>query len=44
MRPEKLYLLDMIDAADAIAEFVAGLDEDDFYRLSAAERRLGGGD
>lgn len=44
MRPEKLYLLDITEAADAIAEFVAGLDEDDFYgdslRQSAVLQKL----
>ena len=27
MRPERLYLHDIVEAADAIAEFVAGMDE-----------------
>jgi len=44
MRPEKLYLLDIVEAADAIAEFVAGLDEHDFYgdslRQSAVLQKL----
>ncbi|MFQ5614703.1 MAG: DUF86 domain-containing protein, partial [Anaerolineae bacterium] len=44
MRPEKLYLLDIVEAADAIAEFVAGLEEDDFYsdslRQSAVLQKL----
>lgn len=44
MRPEKLYLLDIIEAAGAIAEFVAGLDEDDFQadalRQSAVLQKL----
>jgi uncharacterized protein with HEPN domain len=31
MRPEQLYLTDMVEAADAIAEFVAGFDEAAFY-------------
>ena len=30
MRPETLYLADIIEAAEAIAEFVQGLDELDF--------------
>ncbi len=32
MRPEQLYMTDMVEAADAIAEFVAGLDEAVFYQ------------
>ena len=32
MRPEQLYLSDIVQAADAIAEFVAGLDEAAFYQ------------
>lgn len=32
MRPEQLYLVDIVEAADAIAEFTAGLNEDGFYR------------
>lgn len=32
MRPEQLYLTDIVEAADAIAEFVAGLDEAVFYQ------------
>jgi uncharacterized protein with HEPN domain len=32
MRPEQLYLTDIVEAADAIAEFVAGFDEAAFYR------------
>lgn len=32
MRPEKLYLLDMVEAADAIAEFIVDLDPKIFYR------------
>jgi uncharacterized protein with HEPN domain len=32
MRPEQLYLTDIVEAADAIAEFVAGLDETAFYQ------------
>jgi uncharacterized protein with HEPN domain len=32
MRPEQLYLTDIVQAADAIAEFVAGLDEAAFYQ------------
>jgi uncharacterized protein with HEPN domain len=32
MRPEKLYLTDIVDAADAIARFVAGIRYDDFVR------------
>lgn len=32
MRPEKLYLSDIVEAAERIAEFVVGLDEAAFYR------------
>ena len=32
MRPEQLYLTDIVEAADAIAEFVAGLDKAAFYQ------------
>lgn len=32
MRPEKLYLTDMVDAADAIGRFVADIRYDDFVR------------
>ncbi len=30
MRPEKLYLADILDAADAIAAYVAGLTKEGF--------------
>jgi uncharacterized protein with HEPN domain len=30
MRPETLYLADIIEAAEAVAEFVKGFDESDF--------------
>ena len=32
IRPEQLYLTDIVEAADAIAEFVAGLDEAAFHQ------------
>jgi len=32
MRPEKLYLTDIVNAADAIARFVQGVAYDDFVR------------
>jgi uncharacterized protein with HEPN domain len=32
MRPEKLYLTDIVDAADAISRFVADIRYDDFVR------------
>jgi uncharacterized protein with HEPN domain len=32
MRPEVLYLDDMVDAADAIARFISGIDEVSFAR------------
>ena len=32
MRPERLYLTDMVDAADAISRFVADISYDDFVR------------
>ncbi len=32
MRPEKLYLSDIIEAADAIARFLSGVGEDSFMR------------
>jgi uncharacterized protein with HEPN domain len=44
MRREELYLTDMVQAADAIAEFIAGLAEDDFLgdelRQSAVQQKL----
>ncbi|MEW6406326.1 MAG: HepT-like ribonuclease domain-containing protein [Chloroflexota bacterium] len=44
MRPEKLYLTDIVDAADAIGRFVAGINCDDFLRdelrLSAVLQKL----
>ena len=30
MRPEKLYLVDIIDASDAILRFIESIHEDDF--------------
>ncbi|MGB4873024.1 MAG: HepT-like ribonuclease domain-containing protein [Candidatus Promineifilaceae bacterium] len=32
MRPETLYLADILEAAEAMAEFVEGMDESDFNR------------
>jgi uncharacterized protein with HEPN domain len=32
MRPEKLYLVDILEAADAIQRFIAHLSEDDFLQ------------
>jgi uncharacterized protein with HEPN domain len=32
MRPEQLYLNDIVEAADTIVEFVTGMDEVTFYR------------
>lgn len=32
MRPDKLYLVDIVDAADDIAEFISELEEELFYR------------
>ena len=32
MRPERLYLTDIIAAAEDIAHFIAGLSESDFYQ------------
>lgn len=32
MRPDKLYLVDIVDAAEAIAEFIADIEEEAFYR------------
>lgn len=32
MRPEQLYLSDIKEATEAIAEFIAGLQAEDFYR------------
>lgn len=44
MRSEKLYLVDIIEAADEIAEFTAGLEEKDFLsdrlRQSAVLQKL----
>jgi hypothetical protein len=46
MRSEQLYLTDMIEAAEAIERFVAGLDRDDFLqdelRQSAVIQNEGG--
>lgn len=45
MRSEKLYLVDIIEAADEIAEFITGLEEKDFLndrlRQSAVLQKLG---
>jgi uncharacterized protein with HEPN domain len=32
MRPEQLYLADIVAAAEAVAEFIAGLEAEDFYQ------------
>ncbi len=44
MRPEKLYLLDIIEAADAIQRFCESVDEDEFFsdelRQSAVLQKL----
>lgn len=32
MRPEKLYLVDILDAADAIQRFIEPISEDDFLQ------------
>ena len=44
MRPEQLYLTDIVEAADAIAAFVTGLDEAAFYQdaktQSAVQQKL----
>jgi uncharacterized protein with HEPN domain len=44
MRHDRLYLIDMINAADAIAEFVEGYDRDRFVaddmRRSAVQKKL----
>ena len=32
MRPERLYLLDMVEAADSIRKFLAGVKEPDFLQ------------
>jgi uncharacterized protein with HEPN domain len=32
MRSDKLYLVDIVDAADAIAEFIADFGAEEFYR------------
>lgn len=32
MRPEKLYLLDIIEAAEAISRFCETISEDDFLQ------------
>ncbi|WP_460194762.1 HepT-like ribonuclease domain-containing protein [Thermosynechococcus sp. FA-CM-4201] len=44
MRPERLYLLDMIEAADAIARFLKGVKASDFMedelRQSAVLQKL----
>jgi uncharacterized protein with HEPN domain len=32
MRPEELYLVDIVEAADAVARFVAGLEAVDFLK------------
>lgn len=44
MRHDRLYLIDMINAADAIAEFVKGIDRDTFIadtmRRAAVQKKL----
>ena len=44
MRPEKLYLVDIVDAADAIERFLTGIDRDEFnaddLRQSAVLQKL----
>jgi uncharacterized protein with HEPN domain len=44
MRPEKLYLLDIVEAAEAISRFCENLSEDDFHqdelRQSAVLQKL----
>lgn len=46
MRSERQYLTDMVEAADAIARFLAGLDRDTFLadelRQSAVIQKIGG--
>ena len=32
MRPDKLYLIDIVEAVEAIAEFIADYEADEFYR------------
>ena len=32
MRPEKLYLVDILDEADAIQRFIEPISEDEFFR------------
>ena len=32
MRPDKLYLVDMVEAAEAITEFVTGMEAAQFFR------------
>ncbi len=32
MRPEELYLTDIVEAADAVATFLAGVSRDDFFQ------------
>ena len=44
MRPEKLYLTDLVEAADAIQRFIIGITPDDFLndelRQSAVLQKL----
>ena len=44
MRPEKLYLIDMVEAAEAIDRFLAGMDREEFeiddLRQSAILQKL----
>lgn len=37
MRPERLYLTDIVEASEAIAEFIAGLNEASFYQDSKTQ-------
>ena len=37
MRTERLYLSDIIEASDAIADFIAGLDETSFFQDSKSQ-------
>ncbi|MFQ5610592.1 MAG: DUF86 domain-containing protein [Anaerolineae bacterium] len=32
MRPEKLYLTDIVEATEAIQRFIAGVERDDFFQ------------
>lgn len=41
MRPEKLYLVDIVEAADAIDRFLSGIDREEFDEDELRARHSG---